>query len=145
MRGEFATTRPTPTREESNRLAAGELVMRKEWDRSPIAVDQSPDPSEPPGRPMAPPINTGPPTVSGGVTVGQFAVVSNGTWANSPTAFSYQWRRNGVNIGGAVAQLYTLTEADAGNFITAIVTARNIGGAGPPRESGNTVGPIAAA
>lgn len=50
VRAEFAVTRPTPSQDECDRAADGEVVPLKQWDLSP--VDQSSfDPTEPPGRP----------------------------------------------------------------------------------------------
>jgi hypothetical protein len=93
--GEFETTRPTPNQDECDRAAVGEIVMIKEWDLSPIDP-QSFDPFEPPGRPIdtPPPVNTTRPTVTpiSGLTVGQMAAVSGGTWTGSPS-LARQWRR----------------------------------------------------
>ena len=69
--------------------------------------------------PVVVPVNTVAPVVSGTATISSLLSVTNGTWTNSPTGYTYQWQRyNGtvagwVNIGGATANTYTLVTADA--------------------------------
>jgi hypothetical protein len=50
---EFAITRPTPTQDENDRAADGDLTMLKRWDLSPVDP-ASFDATEPPGRPEEP-------------------------------------------------------------------------------------------
>ncbi len=88
-----------------------------------------------------PPANTSAPVVSGALIVGQVLSSTTGGWTNSPTAYAYQWRRNGVDIAGAVASTYTLTIWDAGATITCQVTASNAFGSATALS--NAVGPIA--
>ncbi len=76
------------------------------------------------------PVNTAPPVISGTATVGQTLSTTDGTWDNSPTGYTYQWRRcnpagNGCSNIGANASTYTLVSADAGHTITVRVTATN--------------------
>lgn len=71
------------------------------------------------------PANTVAPSISGNQWQGQVLTTTNGTWTNSPTTFTYQWRRGGVDIGGATASTYTLVAADRGTNITCVVTASN--------------------
>ena len=84
----------------------------------------------------AAPSNTSPPTISGSAVVGQTLAAGHGTWTNSPTSYSYQWRRcdsAGVScatITGATAKTYTLVAADAGHRIRVRVTATNADGSG---------------
>jgi tripartite motif-containing protein 71 len=80
------------------------------------------------------PKNTEAPKISGSVVVGVTIGVSNGAWANAPTAFSYQWERCNaegkecVVIGGAANASYTVTKADAGHKLMSQVIATNGGG-----------------
>lgn len=78
--------------------------------------------------PLAAPVNTVLPTITGTATEGQSLFAGNGTWTNSPSSFAYQWRRGGVAISGATAVTYTLVTADVGSTITVQVTATNAGG-----------------
>ena len=80
------------------------------------------------GGPSAP-VNTVAPVISGTAVVGQTLSTTNGTWDNSPTSYSYQWKRGATNIG-TNSSTYTLVQADAGNTsnITCVVTATNAGG-----------------
>jgi hypothetical protein len=90
-----------------------------------------------------PPANTVAPAVTGTAVVGSLLSCTTGTWTGSPTiTYTYQWKRNGVNIGGATASTYTLVQADAGNTanIKCTVTATN--GAGAVPADSNTVAQI---
>lgn len=68
------------------------------------------------------PVNTVAPAITGTATVGSTLTVSSGTWSNTPS-YTYQWRRNGVDIALATASTYLLVAADGGKTVTAIVTA----------------------
>jgi len=49
---------------------------------------------------------------------------SSGTWTGTPTpTFSYRWLRDGVAIGGAESNTYTVTAVDEGHSISCQVTA----------------------
>ena len=75
------------------------------------------------------PVNSVAPVISGTAVVGQVLTTTDGTWSNSPSSFSYQWKRGATNIG-TNASTYTLVAADAGNTsnITCVVTATNASG-----------------
>jgi hypothetical protein len=75
------------------------------------------------------PLNTVLPVASGTAIVGNVLTCTQGTWANTPTAYAYQWRRGGTAIGGATASTYTLVSADGGAAIACAVTASNVSGA----------------
>lgn len=75
------------------------------------------------------PVNTVLPVISGTTRVGSQLSTTNGTWNNSPSGYTYQWQRDGTNIGSATANTYTLVSADFGAVITCEVTASNAGGA----------------
>jgi fibronectin type 3 domain-containing protein len=74
-------------------------------------------------------VATAQPTIDGSAKQGQTLHVSNGSWNQDPTAFSYQWQRCNANrrvcvpIPGATASSYTLTAADAGQSVLALVQA----------------------
>ena len=72
------------------------------------------------------PSNTIAPVVSGTNTVGSLLTTTNGTWSGSlPITYTYQWLRNGSNIGGATSSTYTLVTADTSNVVSCRVTATN--------------------
>jgi hypothetical protein len=62
--------------------------------------------------------------------------VSNGSWANTPVSFHYQWRdcnKSGaecVAISGATMSRYIPGAGDVGKTLSALVLARNAGGEG---------------
>lgn len=78
------------------------------------------------GAPAAP-VNTVAPAITGTPTVGETLTASNGTWTGKepPVTFAYQWEAGGVDIAGATAKTYTLTEAEVGKAVTVTVTAKN--------------------
>ena len=62
-------------------------------------------------------------------TVGEMPNVNDGTWTGIlPITFSYQWKRNGIDIIGETNNEYTTVLADLGQTITCLVTATNIVG-----------------
>lgn len=77
--------------------------------------------------PLAP-TNSVAPAITGTTTVGEVLTCGTGTWANTPTGYTYQWKRAGVAIDGATANTHTLISADAGSTLTCEVTASNAGG-----------------
>lgn len=83
------------------------------------------------------PANTVAPAITGSTSLGSTLTCSTGTWTNSPTSYSYQWKRNGSNIGGATSSTYVTTTSDSSASITCDVTANN-GLASSPATS-NTV------
>ena len=68
--------------------------------------------------------------ISGINTVGEtLTVTDNGTWLGTlPITFTYQWKRNGIDIIGETAITYVIVLADSGQQITCLVTATNIAG-----------------
>ncbi|HEX8742294.1 MAG TPA: hypothetical protein VF712_04090 [Thermoleophilaceae bacterium] len=78
------------------------------------------------------PSNAQRPVVSGTAAEGELLTVSDGSWTGSaPLAYTYRWERCAVACGpiaGATAASYTLTAADAGARVRAVVTAANPAG-----------------
>jgi len=93
----------------------------------------------------APPTNTALPTITGTPSVGETLTAQNGTWANEPTAFQYQWQRCGgagggcANVAGAVEKTYLLSSADAGRTMRVRVLAVNADGASAARSAPTAV------
>ncbi len=75
----------------------------------------------------APPADIQLPVISGTAQVGKVLTSSTGTWTGA-TSYAYQWATNNVLISGAVASTYTPVSSDAGNTLTATVTATGTGG-----------------
>lgn len=83
-----------------------------------------------PGTDLSPPtgpVNTVLPVVTGSNIAGNTLTVTDGTWTGTaPIAYTYQWQRNGSNIGGATNSTYTTVDpTDVGTAITCEVTATN--------------------
>ena len=101
-----------------------------------------------PARAAGPPANSSAPVIgpaSGTRLDGQLLTTSNGVWTNTPTAYSYQWRKcdsagaNCADIAGATNNAYRLTSAEIGATIRAVVTASNASGAGTGTSAQTTV------
>lgn len=73
------------------------------------------------------PVNSVAPAITGTAQEGETLSLSNGTWSNTPDAYTYIWKRDGVVIAGAAAATYDLVTADVDAVITASVVARNLG------------------
>lgn len=84
------------------------------------------------------PSNTVAPAVTGTAAIGSLLSSTSGTWTDDGIpAFTYQWTRNGSNIGSATAATYTLVSADGGKAIVCVVTNTDTHGA--TAASSNTV------
>ncbi len=78
------------------------------------------------------PVNTVLPAISGTVQVGVTINCSNGSWANAPTSYAFQWYNEGSALSGAgnpTTNAYTLQNSDIGCLITCAVIATNGAGA----------------
>ena len=75
------------------------------------------------------------PTVSGTNRAGMTLTATSGTWSNSASSYSYQWKSSATSggtysdIAGADSPTYDLIAADVGRFIKVSVIANNDGGA----------------
>ncbi|HEY0951847.1 Ig-like domain repeat protein, partial [Nocardioides sp.] len=68
------------------------------------------------------------PTVGGTGKAGRLLTADPGAWGAGETpVFSYQWKRDGFAISGAVAQTYQVDPADAGRALSVTVTAARAG------------------
>jgi len=80
------------------------------------------------------PQNTSAPTITGTAREGNTLTAHNGSWANAPTSFAYQWQRCGADgtgcadISGATKQSYTAASADVDHKVRVQVTASNADG-----------------
>jgi hypothetical protein len=137
---EFETWRPTPLQSEVDRMAAGDIVMLKIWDLSPL---EDPNAEEPPGRPGAgpddPPYNYTRPALTGTPEVGEELTVDNGRWSEPTPTYARVWQRDGTTIGGQTGLTYTLIAADAGHAISVVVTATNPNGSTPATSNTLTI------
>ena len=73
------------------------------------------------------PWNAVAPVVSGNTWSGQTLSVNVGTWMGA-VSYTYQWKRDGSNIGGATGTTYGLVNGDISHDITCTVTATNTAG-----------------
>lgn len=64
------------------------------------------------------------PQISGILKEGEELEGFVGGWIDA-SSYAYQWKANGVNIGGATSSKYTLTSGEIGDTITLQVTATN--------------------
>jgi hypothetical protein len=74
------------------------------------------------------PANTVAPALSGTPTSTNVLTTSNGTWTGTPTSYTYQWQKDGVNIGGQTTNAYTILVGDISHALRCRVTAHNAGG-----------------
>lgn len=67
------------------------------------------------------------PKISGTTKSGSVLKTTAGSYSPAPTAFSYQWLRDGKKISKATASSYKLTTSDNGKKISVAVTAKKKG------------------
>ena len=63
------------------------------------------------------------PRTTGATSLGSTLTANVGTYAPAPSAYAYQWYRNGAAISGARYRTYRLTAADNGRSVTVRVSA----------------------
>ena len=78
------------------------------------------------------------PTITGIASVGELLTANGGTWLPTPSALTYQWRRNAGAIVGATSATYVLQPADAGKEISVVVTATRTAYTTASRTSAST-------
>lgn len=96
----------------------------------PVAAQPAPAAPAAPAAPVpaVATVNTRRPTLQGTLKVGRtLKVRSKGAWKPTPTAYSYQWLRNGKKISKATKSSYKLTKKDRTKKITVRVTAKRAG------------------
>jgi hypothetical protein len=92
------------------------------------------------------PVNSVKPAITGTAQQGATLSVSNGTWSNNPTAFSYVWEDCNSSgtacspIADAKSSGYTVRASDVGSKVLAVVTASNAGGQNS--ATSGRVGPV---
>ncbi|WP_323792871.1 hypothetical protein, partial [Nocardioides sp.] len=87
-------------------------------------------------------VSTAPPAVSGDAEVDAVLTATPGTWSATPDSTSYQWRSDGVLLGGATQSQLTLTSAMVGTTITAAEVARRSGFVKGTAAAPQAVGPV---
>jgi hypothetical protein len=70
-------------------------------------------------------LNTVLPVISGSNNVGDILTSDTGTWDGAPIVYTYQWRKNGINITRANSDTYEIKISDSGTDITCVITAYN--------------------
>lgn len=76
--------------------------------------------------PIASPVNTVAPVVSGTAQSGQTLSCTTGTWTGTATiTYTYQWQHGTTDIGGATSNTYLLDNTYIGETIRCVVTATN--------------------
>ena len=84
------------------------------------------------------PINTVAPVISGTNGLNSILTVTSGTWTGTPTiTYTYQWKRNGIDILGATSNTYTILVTDSAANLTCQVTATN--SVGSSSATSNTI------
>ena len=110
--------------------------------------------------PVAVPVNSTVPTLTGNLTVGSVLTFGVGTWTNSPTSYDLRLYRGTANVatsetlaksaGNVTSSTYTITQADLDSgqlYFRAFATATNSGGTSNSGTftAGQERGPITAA
>jgi hypothetical protein len=127
---------PTGTQAENDAAAAGNTVINKAADGSPV------DPNTPPWL-QSIPSNVSLPVITGAnpPVVGTLLQCSTGVWHYQGLAFTYQWLRTGAAIPGATSSSYTTVTADKTFAISCTVTATNPKGSTPATSAATATVP----
>jgi predicted secreted protein len=84
----------------------------------------------------AAPSNAVLPSISGTPQVGIELTAYNGIWDDEPTAFTYQWKSDNVNVNGATAKTYTPIVGQIASTLTVVVTGTNSAGTASATSAG---------
>ena len=91
--------------------------------------------------PLAAPICTIFPNVTGNEVVGNVLASTTGSWTGNPApTFTYQWKSGATNVGTGV-NTYTTVAGDVGLAVTCVVTGTNSQGSGNGISNAITVRP----
>lgn len=82
------------------------------------------------------PVNTVLPSIAGIPQVGETLTVDEGVWSNEPTSFTYQWKSDTVNIGGATSKTYVPIVGQIAATLTCAVTGVNSAGSATATSAG---------
>jgi hypothetical protein len=97
--------------------------------------------------PLALPVSTALPQLSGSAQVGGSLGVSTGAWTNAPSGYAYRWERgDGLGwapVAGATGPVYLPSAADVGGRVRATVIATNQDGSSSATSAPSE--PVAAA
>ena len=86
------------------------------------------------------PVNTVAPVISGNTLVGSVLSCTQGTWTgDAPITYTYQWKKNTINISGQTNSTYTSVAGDVGATITCMVTGTNVAGNASATSNGIVV------
>ena len=80
----------------------------------------------------------GTPTISGTPTLANVLTAVPGTWSPADVTYTYQWRRDGADIGGATSATYAPIQVDVGHTLTVVVTGSKGGYTSKGAESAPT-------
>lgn len=78
-------------------------------------------------------------SVSGDAVVGATLTAKPGTWSLTPDQVTYQWQRDGSDIGGATSSTYLVAAADAGKHLSVTVGGKLSGHSDVNASSSRTV------
>jgi len=82
------------------------------------------------------------PEITGVKALGEVLSCSVGGWQFKPTSYTYQWKRDNVNIAGATASTHEIVAGDSDKDITCAVIGSNLVGAGIAAVSDAFVLPV---
>ena len=86
------------------------------------------------------PVNITAPVISGLTVAGSLLTSTTGVWSGDPVpTYAYQWKMDGIDIGGEVNSTYTSVAGDAGKTATCEVTGSNSEGSVAAISNGITV------